>query len=310
METRADCGSVRLYSRSGAVVTLPVTVAPLDYGQMMANVEAMILAGFSVNPPGLEAGEQRETVGFVVKGIQDDGRKTTPFILLYSADSAQKFSFLKVYLNDDEAIQSFEAVSGMHLGSIPQYIGQDKPERGKNRQVDTFIVPVRKPFAAVFVDNPKWSQDAQDAAKAKGEVYSVPKRKFVRWQGTDSPAPANGQPAGNSPTSPPASVPPTAPANGSQSAAPQTRRWHPTGDTALFNQHTAAFRNSQTLEELKNHWESFRLLWDRFNETQFRFGEKVKNDRKAQLAEAAAAAAAAAANAAANAGAVEGDIPF
>jgi len=179
---RPECGWVKLYAKSGALVTIPVTAAPLDYTAMAANVDAMIAAGFAVLAPGLEAGEEKEMVGFLVHGQQDSGREITDFLLLYSVDDSKKFSFLKIYLNTDDDVRLFESVSGMRLDSIPVYVGQDKPERGKNRVVDQqFVKQVPKPFGVVFGDNPKWKQSEADAAKAENKMYTKPKRVFIRW---------------------------------------------------------------------------------------------------------------------------------
>lgn len=182
--------SVKLYHPRGPVVTLPlpyfdcgdVSVPKVDYAYILQRVSDALDAGWLANAPGLEAGEEKDTVAFVVHG-QSEGQRgdVTSFILLYSANDAYKFSFLKVYLNKPQDIDAFEYASGMRLDTIPVYVGQDKPERGKNRQVDKFILPVPKPFGVVFKANPKWSEEAANAAKSKGEIYSVPRRVFVRW---------------------------------------------------------------------------------------------------------------------------------
>lgn len=180
-------GWTKLYHRSGALVTIPVTAAPLDYAAMLANVNAMIAAGFAVTAPGLEAGEIKEQVGFIVRGQRDDGREITDFLLLYSPDDGKKFSYLKVWLNKDEDVAAFEAASGMKLESIPVYVGQDKPERGKNRVVDNqFMRQVPKPFPVILQENPKWKQSEADAAAAEKKMYTVPRRVFLRW--ADAPA--------------------------------------------------------------------------------------------------------------------------
>lgn len=188
-EPRPECGWVKLYAKSGALVTIPVTAAPLDYAAMAANVDAMIAAGFAVLAPGLEEGEEKETVAYLVHGQMDGRDGITDFLLLYSANDAMKWSFLKVYLNKDEDVAAFEAASGMKLDAIPVYVGQDKPERGKNKMVDKFIIAARKPFPVVFKQNPKWTQEAADAAKSRNEMYTVPRRVFLRWADTPASSP-------------------------------------------------------------------------------------------------------------------------
>ncbi len=182
-EVSPNVGSVRLYHRSGALVTLPVTGA--DPAAMHAHVDAFLAAGFAVAMPGLEAGEEKDMVGWLVRG-QAEGQRgdVTDFLLLYSTNDAYTFSFLKVYLNKPEDVAAFEAAAGMRLTDLPVYVGRDKPERGKSKAVDSqFIRAVRKPFGVVFKQNPKWSQEAADSAKNRNEMYTVPRRVFVRWDG-------------------------------------------------------------------------------------------------------------------------------
>lgn len=186
------CGWTRLFHPRGVQVTLPVGIG-FDFGAAFAEVDAALSAGWLVREVGLEAGEEKDTVAFVLRG-QSEGRDgTTDFLLLYSDNDAYKFSFLKVYLNKEADVQAFEAASGMTLASIPVYIGQDKPERGKNKRVDEgFIIPARKAFGVIFKANPKWSKEAADAAASRKEMYTVPKRVFVRWDGTKPSEPAQG----------------------------------------------------------------------------------------------------------------------
>lgn len=195
-------GTVKLFHASGVYVLLPVPCDPdmvPDYKGAYLAVNAALEAGWLPTAPGMEQGEEKELVGYVVRG-QIDGRDgMTDFLLLYSVDDNKKFSFLKVYLNRTEDVQAFEAASGMKLAAIPVYVGQDKPERGKNRQVEQFFKAPPRPFGVVLKGNPKWTQEGADAAKAKNEMYTVPKRVFLRWDGQQPTAggqqqtqPANG----------------------------------------------------------------------------------------------------------------------
>lgn len=178
---KSDCGWIKLYTDSGVQVTLPVPPVPTEYIGMLANVKAALAAGFLVTAPGLEVGEEREDVGFLVRGIQENAGEETPFLLLYSSNEAMKFSFLKVYLNKPDDVADFEYASKMRLSEIPVYIGRDAPERGKSRQIDKFITQARQPFGVVYKQNPKWSEVDKAAAEAKKQSYTVPRRKFVRW---------------------------------------------------------------------------------------------------------------------------------
>jgi hypothetical protein len=69
----------------------------------------------------------------------------------------------------------------MVLDAIPEYLGNDKPERGKSSKTDQFIVPAKKPFGVVMKDNPKYNENDRAAAASRKEIYKVPRRLFVRW---------------------------------------------------------------------------------------------------------------------------------
>jgi len=183
-ENRSNNGWTKAYHRSGLLVTLPVVGE--SPAAMYAWIDDILAAGFTLLAPGLEPGEERETVAYIVHGIHEKDGHTTDYLLLYNDNDAYKFSFLKVWLNKNEDIAAFEAASSMKLMDFPQYIGGDKPERGKSKQVDKFIVPVRRPWTVILKQNPKWSQEAADAAKARNDIYSVPRRAFIRWEVSSS----------------------------------------------------------------------------------------------------------------------------
>ncbi len=168
----------KLYHPKGVQVTFPF---PADPALCLAAVTAALDAGWLVAAPGLEAGEEKVQVGYVVQGTYESDGEETPYVLLYEDNDAMTFSFLKVYLNTDADVKAFEYASRMKLDQIPPYIGRDKPERGASKQIDKFIIKAPKPFGVVFKANPKYDEHAAAAAKAKGEVYSKPKRLFVRW---------------------------------------------------------------------------------------------------------------------------------
>ncbi len=163
----------RLFHPRGPQVTLPL---PPDPAAALAAVSAALDAGWLVQAPGLEEGEEREMIGWVLKSIHSNEDRETPFVLLYSANEALTWSVLKVYLNTPQDQAAFEHASGMKLAEMPEYVGQDKPQRGTNHRTDTYIVPAPKPFGVVFKKNPK--HDATEAGKMK------PARLFVRWADT------------------------------------------------------------------------------------------------------------------------------
>lgn len=180
-------GWVKLHHSSGALVTLPVMVAPLDYAAMFANVTRAVEAGFLVREPGLEAGEMKEEVGFVVRRSKDNDRGgVTPVIDLYPANDRATFAILTIYLNTPEEVAAFEAGTGAKLDRIPKYIGDNKIERGKKRELDELVYKLPRPVGVVYGKNPKYDETeaAAVAARGKGEIYGVPKRKFLRWADT------------------------------------------------------------------------------------------------------------------------------
>ncbi len=176
----------RLWHPRGPQVTLPL---PPDPAAALAAVSAALDAGWLVQAPGLEEGEEREMIGWVLKSIHSNEGRETPFVLLYSCNEALTWSILKVYLNTPQDQAAFEHASGMKLSEMPEYVGQDKPQRGTNHRTDTYIVPAPKPFGVVFKKNPK--HDQTEAGKMK------PARIFVRWADTAPAAQPAAEESGN-----------------------------------------------------------------------------------------------------------------
>jgi hypothetical protein len=110
----------------------------------------------------------------VLRSTFEKEGESTPFLLLYSTNDALKWSFLKVYLNTDDDIAAFEFASRMKLGSLPEYVGADKPARGAAGKTDRFIVAAPRPFGVVYKKNPK-----HDPTTEEGKLK--PARLFVRW---------------------------------------------------------------------------------------------------------------------------------
>jgi len=183
-EARAACGWMKLFTAQGVLVTLPVGV-PFDYAGALAGVAAALGAGWLVNMPGLEAGEEKEEIGYVLRREKvNSDRSETPVLDLYSSNDAAKFKTFSVYLNKPEDVAAFEAASGLKLASLRVFPGTAAPERGANKSSDAFIVRAPRPFGVVLKPNPKFNPDETDATKKK------PKRLFVRWAGAPAgPAP-------------------------------------------------------------------------------------------------------------------------
>lgn len=191
----AQCGWVKLFHSSGALVTLPVPGPPFagepyNYAAAHAGISAAIAAGFSVNLPGLEAGEEKQEVGYVLRREKsnDDGT-STPVIDLYSPHDYVTFKVVSVYLNTDDDVSQFERAAGVSLDSLQCFPGTAAPERGKSKQSDKFIVKTLRRFVAVIGANPKYDPKLAEAA-TKEKPYMVAKRKLVRWADVE-----NGQPS-------------------------------------------------------------------------------------------------------------------
>jgi hypothetical protein len=164
-------GWTKLWHPRGPQVTIPL-VMPAD--EMLQAVNSLLDQGWLVTAPGLEEGEEKEQVAYVLRSTYESEKGTTPVVLLYAANDTMKWSFLKVYLNRREDVQAFEHASGLVLANMPEYVGNDKPQRGAAQKTDRFIIAAPKPFGVVFKRNPK--HDDTEAGKKK------PARLFVRWE--------------------------------------------------------------------------------------------------------------------------------
>lgn len=168
------CGWTKLWHPRAVQVTFPVLdISPV--GSLLA-ISAYLDAGWLAMAPGLEEGEAKASVGWVLRSAIEQEGRCTPFLLLYEDDPQLKFSFLKIYLDDDADYEAFEYASGMKFKGFPDYVGDNKPERGKSSKVDQFIIRAPKPFGVVFKKNPKHDPSETDLKKKK------PARLFVRWE--------------------------------------------------------------------------------------------------------------------------------
>ncbi len=188
----ARTGYTKLYHPRGPLVSLPVVGdTPLA---MFAYVTAMLDAGFVVAAPGLESGEEREMVSGVLRSCYEHDGEVTDTILLYAANEAMEWSFLKIYLNSEADVQAFESACGVTLDSLPIYEGKDKPKRDGTTVAKKYIAKLARPVPVVFMANPKWSEEEANAAKAKNALYTKPKRVFVRWADAPTAAPTATEP--------------------------------------------------------------------------------------------------------------------
>lgn len=182
------CGWVKAFHSSGLLVTLPVPVhgEHYDYASAFANVSAALAAGFTAALPGMEPGEEKEEIGWVLKRTKTNNDKSeSPIIDLYSTHDKVTFKVFSKYLDSAEEIAAFEAASGLRVSALQNFPGTAAPQRGANKQSDAFILKVPKPFSVVMEPNPKFNDADADAARAANKAYPVPKKRFVRW---DKPA--------------------------------------------------------------------------------------------------------------------------
>lgn len=172
----------KLFHPLGAQITIALHAT--DPVSLLDEVTGYLTAGFLVNAPGMEEGEQKEMIGYVCRRakLNHDGTETD-LIDLYVDHDAMMFKVLSVYLDTEDDIQAFATVAGIHPSKLPLFDGGNAPERGTpvgNR----YIQRMDRPFGVIHKPNPKYNPDEADMKKRK------PKRLFVRW--ADLPVPQNG----------------------------------------------------------------------------------------------------------------------
>lgn len=169
--------------------TFPIRNEMEAYGQAKAITDKLIADGFTTTEPGLEAGEQKEPIGWIARRAKADG---TPILDLYLDNEKWVNRLVMCYLDDDESIKAFESATGLRIDDIPLYNG-DRLERGTEK-AKPFIVRVAKPTQAVIKDNPHYNPTETDIKKKK------PARLFIRWvseaETTPVPPPAAAAQAG------------------------------------------------------------------------------------------------------------------
>ena len=174
-----DNGWVKLYHPTGALVTVPLSLEGVltnaAAGFLFESVNNLISCGFSVNAPGVEAGEFVDEIGWVVRKNQKNERGVTPRIEAYLSNPDLRKKFIHFYLNTEEEIFAFEAACGLKLSSLPVYVGKDSVERGADADTDKFVARLPKPVKFVWRENPSYDPNEQDISKKK------PRRLFVRW---------------------------------------------------------------------------------------------------------------------------------
>lgn len=172
------------------------------YAEASMVIQKLLSDGFAQNEPGLEAGENKELVGYVARRQKKNEDGTiTPVIDVYSPHKAVKFKMISVYLNTPEEIAAFEQASGHKLASLPLVPGKAALDKG-DEETDTMIMAVTTQMHVIRKPNPRYDESSED---------KKPKWLFVRWEAAGIPTqPAAVQPPANpfSGQQPPAVNPP------------------------------------------------------------------------------------------------------
>jgi hypothetical protein len=173
-------------------IPIPVTagLSSDDCTRLLASVDNLLAAGWLANLAGTEPGEESEEVGAVLRRTVDSRTHPSgecPYMALYSPNEGMEYAFFSMYLNTEEDIELFTAVTGLNPLNIENFAGAAAPKRGDKR-TDKFIVKIPKAARIVLKPNPHYDAEKAAEAKAKDVAYKVPKRVFVRW--LDAPPPA------------------------------------------------------------------------------------------------------------------------
>jgi predicted nucleic acid-binding Zn finger protein len=215
--TTTPNGWTRLYHPSGAQVTLPITYGVA--GLMFAQVDAYITAGFQVDAPGLEEGEQKQEVVSVSRREASDG---TPIVAFYLAHPKTVKKFLHAYLNRPEDIAAFEAATGLKLDAIPTWPGERDIDKD-HKDAGKYIVQLPRPINLVWEVNPKWLTWSAEGGKSTGAIEPH-KRILSRYDSATKPA-TSPLSQTETPSQPAASAPPDDPIPAPAPAALPERKY-------------------------------------------------------------------------------------
>jgi predicted nucleic acid-binding Zn finger protein len=177
-------GWTRLYHPSGAQVTLPITYGVA--GLMFAQVDAYLTAGFQVDAPGLEEGEQKQEVVSVSRREASDG---TPIVAFYLAHPKTVKKFLHAYLNRPEDIAAFESATGLKLDSIQVWTGERDIQKD-HKDAGKYIVQLPRPINLVWEVNPKWQIWSAEGGKSTGAIE--PHKRILSRYDSATAKPATG----------------------------------------------------------------------------------------------------------------------
>lgn len=207
-------GWVKLYTEHGALVTLAI---PLDgsvttietAAAARLSVENFLAAGWLVEAPGLEEGEQKQEVVSVSRRKAKD---CFGIVAFYLAHPKTVKKFMHVYLNTQEDVHAFESATGLRLDALPIWPAKSDIQKDDD-EAAKYIIPLPRPIDLIWELNPKWHQWNTEGGK-EADAQEPRKRLLVRY-GVPAPvnAPTYAEPTYASPAS-------AAPATGALKAVP------------------------------------------------------------------------------------------
>ena len=164
-------GWTRLYHPAGVQVTLPVPLdAPIspEVAQMaLTSISSLLGAGWLVNEPGLEDGEVKQEIGFVIRQSGNE----SPLMALYARHPKLVHRFLPLYLDTPEDVAAFEKASGLHVAELKRYTAKAAPDKD-TEDFAAFAVEVN--FSVVVATTEAWKR-----WNAAGETKGEPKKREV-----------------------------------------------------------------------------------------------------------------------------------
>lgn len=175
-----DNGSVRVYHVSGALCQFPISADPKV---ALADIQALLSAGFLAQEPEFVATESVNDIGYVLKRsrISDlDGSEVT-ILDCWINHEAMKNKFMTVYLDKPESLREFETLSGIALAKLPMWMMKKAPERGESPEGDKYIIRLPHPIGLVHKPNPRYDPNPDIPIADR-----KPKRLFVRWQALET----------------------------------------------------------------------------------------------------------------------------
>lgn len=187
--------------------TVPFAPAQLENAYQLAlDFSNRLLAqGLLLTEPGLEAGEDRIEIGWVLRCAKSNGE---PRLYLYPKNEKWAHPYVSFYPDKGSDWLMLESLTGLKATDLMLFDGESHIERGKNADKDAkYLIPVKKTVFAVREKNPAYNPDEPDTKKKKAQW------KFVRLENPTAPSQPNTPPvasasAQNAPPAPVAVIPP------------------------------------------------------------------------------------------------------